>query len=75
MCVCTSKGGSERILKIPVLVTLAILFLLLASSIAEAFWSLTMYDKTGFQVANPINRFAIGDRDQLKYNPDGSLDL
>ena len=41
----------------------------------EAFWSLTMYDEAGFQVANSINRFAIGDRDQLKYNPDGSLDL
>jgi hypothetical protein len=41
----------------------------------EAFWSLTMYDKEGFQVANPINRFAIGDRDKLVYNADGSLDL
>jgi hypothetical protein len=41
----------------------------------DAFWSVTMYDEQGFQVANPINRFAIGDRDQLKYNPDGSLDL
>lgn len=41
----------------------------------EAFWSLTMYDADGFQVANPINRFAIGDRDPLKFNADGSLDL
>jgi hypothetical protein len=41
----------------------------------DAFWSLTMYDEGGFQTANPINRFAIGDRDALKYNPDGSLDL
>jgi hypothetical protein len=40
-----------------------------------AFWSLTMYDAQGFQVANPINRFAIGDRDALKFNADGSLDL
>jgi hypothetical protein len=40
-----------------------------------AFWSVTMYDEAGFQVANPINRFAIGDRDDLKYNSDGSLDL
>jgi hypothetical protein len=40
-----------------------------------AFWSITMYDEQGFQVANPLNRFAIGDRDQLKFNPDGSLDL
>lgn len=36
---------------------------------------MTMYDEAGFQVANPINRFAIGDRDALKYNADGSLDL
>jgi hypothetical protein len=41
----------------------------------EAFWSVTMYDADGFQVANPINRFAIGDRDALKFNADGSLDL
>lgn len=41
----------------------------------EAFWSLTMYDGEGFQVANEINRFAIGDRDDLKFNADGSLEL
>ncbi len=41
----------------------------------DAFWSLTMYDDKGYQIANPINRFAIGDRDALKYNPDGSLDI
>jgi hypothetical protein len=40
-----------------------------------AFWSLTMYDAEGFQVANPLNRFAIGDRDAIKFNADGSLDL
>ena len=42
---------------------------------ADAFWSLTMYDGEGFQVPNPINRFAIGDRDKLQYNEDGSLDI
>jgi hypothetical protein len=42
---------------------------------ADAFWSLTMYDNEGFQIPNPINRFAIGDRDKLKYNADGSLDI
>jgi hypothetical protein len=41
----------------------------------DGFWSVTMYDADGFQVANPINRFAIGDRDQLVYTADGSLDL
>lgn len=41
----------------------------------NAFWSLTMYDAEGFQVAKPLNRFALGDRDALKYNADGSLDL
>ncbi|EUA88446.1 hypothetical protein I551_4977 [Mycobacterium ulcerans str. Harvey] len=34
-----------------------------------------MYDAEGFQVANELNRFAIGDRDELRYNDDGSLDL
>jgi hypothetical protein len=41
----------------------------------DAFWSVTMYDAQGYQVANSLNRFAIGDRDDLTYNPDGSLDL
>ena len=41
----------------------------------DAFWSVTMYDATGFQVSNKIDRFAIGDRDALRYNDDGSLDI
>ncbi len=41
----------------------------------DAFWSVTMYDADGFQVANEIDRFAIGDRDALTFNGDGSLDL
>ena len=40
-----------------------------------AFWSITMYDQDGFQCANELDRFAIGDRDALQYNADGSLDL
>ncbi|EYS90420.1 hypothetical protein CF68_32320 [Cupriavidus sp. SK-4] len=42
---------------------------------ARAFWSLTMYNERQFFASNSINRFAIGDRDPLKYNADGSLDL
>lgn len=41
----------------------------------RGFWSLTMYDERQLFTANPIERFAIGDRDNLKLNPDGSLDL
>jgi hypothetical protein len=41
----------------------------------NAFWSITMYDADGFQVANPLNRYAVGDRDPLQYNADGSLDI
>jgi hypothetical protein len=41
----------------------------------NAFWSVTMYDAQGFQAANSLNRFAIGDRDPLQYNADGSVDL
>ena len=41
----------------------------------RSFWSATIYDADGFQVANEINRFALGDRDPLHYNDDGSLDL
>jgi len=41
----------------------------------NAFWSVTMYGPNDLLVANPINRFAIGDRDKLKYNKDGSLDI
>ena len=41
----------------------------------NAFWSLTMYGADDFMVANPINRFAIGDRNNLKKNADGSVDI
>ena len=41
----------------------------------SAFWSVTVYDADGFQVANPLNRFALSSWMPLNYNPDGSLDI
>jgi hypothetical protein len=41
----------------------------------NGFWSVTAYDKDGYFIPNPIKRFAIGDRDKLHMNADGSLDL
>ncbi len=41
----------------------------------DAFWSLTVYDEHGYQVANELDRFALGDRDELDYGADGSLEI
>ncbi len=41
----------------------------------KAFWSITMYNEKQAFIQNPISRYAIGDRDQLKFDPDGSLTL
>ena len=41
----------------------------------RAFWSLTMYDDKQLFSANELSRFAIGDRDPLLVNDDGSVDI
>jgi hypothetical protein len=41
----------------------------------SGFWSVTMYDPKYFFVANPINRYSISPRQNLKTNSDGSTDL
>jgi hypothetical protein len=42
---------------------------------ANAFWSITMYDKNYFFVPNPINRYTVSSRSKFKANADGSIDL
>jgi hypothetical protein len=39
----------------------------------NAFWSITMYNARQAFVQNPIDRHAIGDRDTLRFDDDGSL--
>ena len=41
----------------------------------RAFWSVTAYGADDFLIDNPLNRYALGDRDPLLFNADGSLDL
>jgi len=41
----------------------------------NGFWSLTMYDGDYFFVANALNRYTLSQRDELKPNADGSVDL
>ena len=41
----------------------------------RGFWSITMYDANYFFVANPINRYSISTRQNLKANADGSIDF
>ena len=42
---------------------------------ANNFWSLTMYDKDGYLVENPIKRQSISDRSKAKLGDDGSLTI
>ena len=41
----------------------------------NAFWSVTAYNAQDFFIDNPLQRYALGDRDPLAFNADGSLDL
>jgi hypothetical protein len=46
------------------------------NTVAPGFWSMSVYDSaTGFTVANPIDRYALGSDDNLLRNPDGSFTL
>ncbi|NTS30650.1 DUF1254 domain-containing protein [Phyllobacterium sp. BT25] len=42
---------------------------------ARGFWSITMYNDQYFFVENPINRYSISAREDLKTNADGSTDI
>jgi hypothetical protein len=41
----------------------------------NAFWSVTAYDKDGYFIPNPLNRFTMGDRSNFNANPDRSVDI
>jgi hypothetical protein len=41
----------------------------------KGFWSLTLYDRMGYLLENPLNRYNLRISDALHYNHDGSLTL
>jgi hypothetical protein len=42
---------------------------------ANGFWSVTMYNGDYFFVDNPLNKYTVSPRNELKLNADGSLDI
>lgn len=42
---------------------------------SEGWWSLTAYTEAGRLIPNELNRYNIGEVDDLPFNEDGSLDL
>jgi hypothetical protein len=43
---------------------------------SPGFWSMTMYDaKTSYTVPNAVNRYALGSKDSLRQNTDGSFTI
>jgi hypothetical protein len=41
----------------------------------RGYWSMTVLDQRGLPVDNILRRFSIGDRNSLRLNEDGSLDI
>ena len=41
----------------------------------QSFWSISMYDTNGFFVPNSLDRYTLGNRSNLQFNLDGSLDI
>lgn len=41
----------------------------------EALWSLALYDMDQLLIENPIDRYALGNRDELEIGTDGSLEI
>jgi hypothetical protein len=41
----------------------------------NGFWSVTLYNNDGYLTENSIDRYTLGDRSNLQFNADGSLDM